>query len=162
MPGLPVGPRWVCLGYQLKQTSSALKNVAHALRSMYLTFGHWGVPAALDIYNIHAWKDSHKRFEGSQNSSCARVRITLRLNHRQASLVVSSPLGCSWSYFGLLVNFLSFRRHAPPLTSEWIRNMSPLCRKGNLWCVSREVVVLGSGQDRATITRALVVPSGQV
>jgi hypothetical protein len=45
-------PQWVCLGYQQKQTVSALKNVTHALHSIYLTFGHWGVPAALDISNI--------------------------------------------------------------------------------------------------------------
>jgi len=44
-------PQWVCLAYQLKQTSSAVKNVAHALRSIYITFGHWWVPAALDISN---------------------------------------------------------------------------------------------------------------
>jgi hypothetical protein len=36
--------------------SSAVKNVAHALRSIYLTFGHWGVPAALDISNIRTLK----------------------------------------------------------------------------------------------------------
>jgi hypothetical protein len=51
-----LAPQWVCLGYQLKQTLSALKNVAHALCSIYLTFGHWGVPAALDISNIHTLK----------------------------------------------------------------------------------------------------------
>jgi hypothetical protein len=48
--------QWVYLGFQLKQTSSALKNVAHAMRSIYLTFGHWGVLAALDISNIHTLK----------------------------------------------------------------------------------------------------------
>jgi hypothetical protein len=67
-------PQWVCLGYQLKQTSSALKNVAHALRVIYLTFGHWGVPAALDISNIRTLKvnakDMHARM-ACQNSSTA-------------------------------------------------------------------------------------------
>ena len=38
--------------------------------------------------------------------------------------------------------------------------MSPLCKQGNLWCVSRETVVLGSGQGRATVARALVVQTG--
>jgi hypothetical protein len=49
-------PQWVCLGYQLKQTSSALKNVACALRSIYLTFSQWGVLALLDKINIHTLK----------------------------------------------------------------------------------------------------------
>lgn len=67
------------------------------------------------------------------------------------------------SYFSLLVNLLSFRRYVPPLTSEWIRNMIPLYRQGNLWCDSREIVVLDSGQVRATIASAFVVlTSGNV
>jgi len=41
--------------------------------------------------------------------------------------------------------------------------MRPLYRQGNLWCVSREIVVLGSGKGRATIAGALVVlTSGKV
>ena len=49
-------PQWVCLGFQLKQTLSALKNVVHALRQIYLTFGHWGVLAASDISDIRTLK----------------------------------------------------------------------------------------------------------
>jgi hypothetical protein len=49
-------PQWVCFGLQLKRTSPTLKNVTHALRSIYLTFGQQGVPAVLDISNIRTLK----------------------------------------------------------------------------------------------------------
>jgi len=53
-------PQQVCLGFLLKQTPWALKNLMHARRSIYLTFGHWAVQAALDISNIRLLKVNQK------------------------------------------------------------------------------------------------------
>jgi hypothetical protein len=49
-------PQQVCLGFLLKQTLWALKNLMNVRHSIYLTFGHWGVQAVLDISNFRPLK----------------------------------------------------------------------------------------------------------